>query len=513
MKRFLSFIRAHLPMIFLVGILALAAYLRLYKIENYLTFLGDEGRDVLVVKRIIVDHKFTLLGPTASVGGFFLGPIYYYFMLPFLWAWNLEPVGPAIMVALFGIATVYVVFMTARAFWGTLAGLIASSLFAVSPLVIAYSRSSWNPNVVPFFSTLLIYLLWRLVEKKNIKDAFWIGIVLGIGIQLHYLFLFLFVVVGSWYILKRNVLPFVQLILWTLVGFLVGVSPFLAFELRHGFTNTRFIIQFIFAGKETGVEGSYLAIVSDVVFRAFGRILFRYPQPEILDKLSPWYIWALRFSAISALVVTLLAFVGAARGAVKKIATPAQLMLLWFIVPVVLFGFYNKSIYDYYFGIFFAFPALALGYVGSKMYERVSLRFVVIALWAGLLFFNWQGRPFIHAPNNQLAQVRSIARTAYEQAGGKPFNFALITGGNSDHAYRYFFEIWGNSPTVIQNTDVDPERKSVTDQLIVICEDPSCQPLGHPLWEVAGFGRAEIAGSWDVPFVKIYRLVHYEGEQ
>jgi 4-amino-4-deoxy-L-arabinose transferase-like glycosyltransferase len=109
-----------------------------------MTFLGDEGRDVLVVKRMIVDQKWTLLGPTASVGGFFLGPIYYYFMLPFLWFWKLDPTGPAVMVALFGIATIYLVFRVGKDFFGDLAGLIAASLYAVSPVVIAYSRASWN---------------------------------------------------------------------------------------------------------------------------------------------------------------------------------------------------------------------------------------------------------------------------------------------------------------------------------------------------------------------------------
>jgi hypothetical protein len=107
--------------------------------------------------------------------------------------------------------------------------------------------------------------------------------------------------------------------------------------------------------------------------------------------------------------------------------------------------------------------------------------------------------------------VKKIASVAYDKIEGKPFNFALITDGNSDHGYRYFFEIWGHPPVVIENTQNDPERKTVTDQLIVICETIDCQPLGNSLWEVAGFGRAEIVGSWDVPFVKIYKLVHYKG--
>ena len=93
---------------------------------------------------------------------------------------------------------------------------------------------------------------------------------------------------------------------------------------------------------------------------------------------------------------------------------------------------------------------------------------------------------------------------------GKPINFALITRGNSDHVYRYFFETAGRSPVVILNPNVDLERKSVTTQLLVVCEYTDYQPLGNPLWEVAGFGRAQIEGVWDVPFVKIYKLKHLE---
>ncbi len=95
------------PRLWLVLILTLAAFLRFYRLPEYLQFLGDEGRDVLVVMHMIVHHQWTLLGPTASVGGFYTGPIYYYFMLPFLWLSHLDPVGPAVMAALFGLATVF----------------------------------------------------------------------------------------------------------------------------------------------------------------------------------------------------------------------------------------------------------------------------------------------------------------------------------------------------------------------------------------------------------------------
>lgn len=109
-------------------------------------------------------------------------------------------------------------------------------------------------------------------------------------------------------------------------------------------------------------------------------------------------------------------------------------------------------------------------------------------------------------------QVKQIAQVVYNQANKKPFNFALITAGNSDHAYRYFLTIWGNPPVTILNPDVDPQRKSVTNQLLVVCEELPCHPEGASLWEVAGFGRAQIVGEWNVSVVQVYKLVHYYGK-
>ncbi len=492
-------------------ILALGAYLRLHNIAGYMTFLGDEGRDVLVVKRMIVDHKFTLLGPTASVGGFFLGPLYYYLMLPFLWAWGLNPVGPAVMVALFGVATIYLVYLTGRVLFDRWVGIIAASLYAVSPLVIAYSRSSWNPNVVPFFATLLVLLLWKLKQRETGRVALGIGVVLGMGLQLHYLFLFLFVLVGLWYAVSVRRATLLRLVALTTAGFVIGYAPFLAFEVRHGFPNTQSVIRFVFAGKETGYQGTaFFTTIYDIVFRLFGRLLFRLPDTTVWDNFPRWQIavWIM-ITRTTAIISSIALFLPVFRR--RKQSQNYLLLLLWFTVPVFLFGFYKKGIYDYYFGIFFALPFLAVGIIVSLLMKGKLSRWMALGLWLGLVYFNWQGRPFVHPPNNQLAQAREIARVAYEKAEGRPYNFALVTSGNSDHAYRYFFELWGNKPVTIENESIDPERKTVTDQLIVICEG-ACEPLGHPLWEIAGFGRAEIAGSWDVPFVKIYKLVHYKGE-
>ena len=61
----------------LISILIIGAFLRLYKIDGYMTFLGDEGRDVIIVRNLLVNADPILIGHGTSVGGMYLGPLYY----------------------------------------------------------------------------------------------------------------------------------------------------------------------------------------------------------------------------------------------------------------------------------------------------------------------------------------------------------------------------------------------------------------------------------------------------
>src|SRR5205823_6630591 len=128
---------------------------------------------------------------TASVGSFFFGPIYYYMMAPFLFLFNYNPIGPAVMIALIGIAAVCLIYKICIEFFNRKTAFIAALLYSIAPVVILYSRSSWNPNPVPFFSLLIAYLTFKANEKKNIKLFFIIGILFGVVMQLHFLVLFL----------------------------------------------------------------------------------------------------------------------------------------------------------------------------------------------------------------------------------------------------------------------------------------------------------------------------------
>lgn len=506
-------------------VILLAAFLRLYKIQDYMTFLGDEGRDVLVVYNILHGH-LTLLGPTSSVGGFFLGPIYYYFMAPFLWLFNYNPVGPAVMVALFGIATVWLVYIVGKDFFNAKVGLMAALIYAVSPLVIVYSRSSWNPNPMPFFSLLILFCLYKALGKNSLKLFFISGILLGVAMQLHYLSLFL----GAVMIIYTFLSIFYKekkFKIWTkllknyfliFLGFILGWSPFLAFEIRHGFLDFKNIFNFVLFSGKTGVESNYFSTAYDVFFRLFGRLVFYFPTPDHQYLYNHalillWQAFVLAFAIFACAVIFFRLY--KAYKDENRDFDKYLLLVVWLVVGISLFGFYKKSIYDYYFAFMFPLPFLlisqSLDFIKNIKFLKAGTVLVSI-LFAAIVGLNLSGIPFQYPANRQLNQMRTIADFVMTKTDAKPFNFALITGGNSDHAYRYFFTVWGHPPVTIKDPARDPQRKTVTDQLFVVCESTPCEPLGNSLWEVAGFGRADIAGHWNVSVVQVYKLIHYTGK-
>lgn len=511
-------------------IILVAAFMRLYKIADYLTFLGDEGRDVLVVYNILHGH-LTLLGPTASVGGFFLGPIYYYFMAPALWLAGYSPVGPAVMIALFGVATVWLVYYVGKRFFNITTGIIAALLYAIAPVVILYSRSSWNPNLMPITTLLLMFALYKAVEKNKALLFGLAGFLFGIAMQLHYIEVFIGVTVGLYILFSQIYLfinqknkSFLKLIIQLIkdflifgVGFIIGWSPFLAFEMRHGFNNIRAILNFVFhpqsTGNGVGLENNTFMTMENVFFRLFGRLVINIPSSELYKSYSVWQIqlwiissWVL---GLGSLILLIWEMIKNKKNTEKFMQY--MLLILWLLVGVFLFGFYKKNIYDYYFEFLFPVPFLLIGNLFAVLFTKKRLvQVLTLFTLTIIIIINLQGIPFRYPGNRQLQQTEIISQFVLDKTNGQPFNFALITGGNSDHAYRYFFTVWGHEPVTIQYPGVDPKRTSVTDQLMVVCEDIPCQPLGNSLWEIAGFGRADITGHWHVSVVDVYRLLHYK---
>lgn len=510
--------------ILLAVILIAAAFLRLYKIADYMTFLGDEGRDVLVAYNILHGH-FTLLGPTASVGGFFFGPLYYYMMVPFLWLFRYDPVGPAVMIGILGTITVWLVYKIGKELFNNAVGMIAALLYAIAPVIIMYSRSSWNPNPIPFFSLLLIYFLYKGVTLKKSWQFFLVGILWGINVELHFVTGILAIVIFGYmignFLLFENKKDWKYLLLipglLVMVGFSIAMLPYLGFEVRHGFPNVKNFYTFIFHSGKVNGQGNVLGTLGNVFLRLFGRLLINAPSIENVSKVSQSLVLAYVLPTILGLASIGLLFKQIYKAFHKKEIVLLQKLLLmgiWLLGGIIVFGFYKKLIYDYYFGFMYAVPFLLVANLFVILWKRhLVLKGIAVIVGMYMIVVNLLGIPFRYAPNKQLLQTKRVATVVLELAHNQPYNFALITGGNSDHAYRYFLTLWGHPPVTIENQVIDPQRKTVTTQLIVVCESLPCGPLGYSLWEIAGFGRAEIDKQIHfIPgVIDLYKLSHYKG--
>lgn len=486
----------------LIFILIVAAFLRLYRIRDYIVFLGDEGRDALVWFNMVEKGKFTFLGPTASVGGFYLGPVYYYLALPFYFIFR-DPVGPAIFVGLLGVATVWLIYFVTQRWFGKTSGLFASGIYAVTSLVIRYSRASWNPNPVPFFSLLGIYWAATGAKEKKWWKLVGAGVCLGILWQLHYLTLIMAPIYLIIVLIYSNIegLTFnraIRQVFLLTVGWMIGFSPFLAFEIYHHFPNARTVLEFISRPNGAVFNWELLGLFRSVIRNANRLTLTIFSWQNGVVTLITTLIWALGGS--------LMIIFNKSNRSDKFL--PRQSLLWWFWLGITIFSLYQGSISDYYFGFLFPVPAIFLGAVAGYLFEKKLFGRLLagfVTLW---LVYDQSGRLFLRfEPNRLLQQTESVSRQVISLSGNEPYNFALITSGNSDHAYRYFLEKLNRPPVKLQDL--------IAKQLIVVCEKPAgdCQPLGNPIWEIAGFGRAEVADSKIIPpGITIYRLTHYFGQ-
>lgn len=495
-----------LKLALVILLLVVAIFFRFWQIKAYVVFLGDEGRDMIVMRDIFVNKHLPFLGPTASVGGFYLGPVYYWMAAPFLLLANFDPVGPSYFVAALGVATVFLLYKFLKEEIGFWPAITSSFLYATAPLIVRYSRSSWNPNPLPFFSLLMIYSLYLAIKKQKLilgpqSTSWWTrtasyayyflaGACLGVAIQLHYLAIILAPLSALIVIINANFKKILKIIPVALLGFTITFSPFLVFEIVHNFPNFRTILEFVARGSTVGYKTFNLIwLVSDSARTFFSQIA-KIPSTPIAE----FVFWFLTIPVI---------WYSSILWKEKKLIF--SIILIWFLGGLALIRLYTGAIYDYYFEFMFPAPFMLAGIAIYIFWQNFYSRVVAIVLALAILFFFIGNGFYRKAPNHIIDQTSQLSDFVVEKTQGNPFNFALITKSNSDHGYRYFLELRGYAPK--------PLEEIVTDQLMVVCEDQKCEPLGNSLWEVAGFGRAEIAQQWDFPNygIKIFRLEHWSG--
>jgi len=490
----------------LLAILIIGAFCRLYKIDQYMTFLGDEGRDVIIVRRIFTELHPPLIGPGASVGGMYLGPLYYYMMaIPLLIA-GFSPVGPAVMVALLGVITIAFIWWVGRTWFGKWSGIIAGGFYAISPTAIIFSHSSWNPNIMPFFAILSIFSIWKIWKQKKLNWLIVLGISSAFVLQSHYLGLLLLpTVLIFWFLTFRELKnnseskPFINKTFIGIVCFLILMSPLLIFEFRHNFMNTNAIYKFI-AERRINFSSSPTVALEHIpkVFNQINKSLIA-GKNAIATALSSIIILA---------GIVFLLIENYIKQKNFKIKGEYWLLLSWLGIGLVGFAVYRQNIYDHYFGFLFPVPSLLLGIIISKLLSgKLLVKFIGIAILIYFIVINLLGNPLLKEPNRLMKRSMDVSRLILNNVDGKPFNLAVIADTNYEDGYKYFL-LKDRYPVL----EIDAQKpESVASQLFVVCElipNSKCDPTHSPKAQVASFGWSKIEGSWEVDGAIVYKLVH-----
>lgn len=488
----------------LLFILIVSAFMRLYKIGDYMTFLGDEGRDVIIVKRFVTQGDIMLIGPGTSIGNMYLGPLYYYLMAPALLLAGYSPVGPAVMIALMGIATVFLVWFTTREWFGRRAALVASLLYAIAPTVIIYSRSSWNPNIMPFFALLAIWGIWKVWHDQKHWWLIVVGVSLAAALQSHYLGLLLVAPLGLfWFFASviayraHRMKSFVISTVLMIIVFLLLMSPLAVFDLRHNYMNFNALKAF-FTDRQTTVS-----------IKPWKALPGMWPQlTQITTRMMGGFDTTFGNWIALGVVASAFLVIGKELRTWTKERKAAGLVLVWLVSGLLGLALYKQQIYDHYYGFLFPVPFILiagiLGYFSNKYrFRGLWLSFIVLIL---LVWVSLKASPLQYQPNRQLPRSQDVAQLILDKKGNENFNFAVIAERNYEGAYQYFLQ---DSP---QFRVIDPQntKDTIATQLFVVCElqIEKCDPTHNAKAEVANFGWSVIKNTWNVEGVTIFQLEH-----
>lgn len=220
-------------------ILIFAAFLRFIHFPALSWFKGDQGVDLLISQRVLQEGIWPLAGPYLSVSNFFVPPVYYWILTPFLWLGRSPEVVSALFVCL-DLLTLVVFYRFVSKAAGTRAGLIAAAIYSISYVMVDHGRSMWQPHPVQFFLICGLYALYLVGQKQSrvwMMYVSWIcyGIALAVyPSPLPLLPLFIFHTIQF---LRRRCWS-VQERMWilgvSLLSFIAPYIPSVIFETTHG---------------------------------------------------------------------------------------------------------------------------------------------------------------------------------------------------------------------------------------------------------------------------------------
>lgn len=393
-------------------------------------FAHDADLYSWIVKDIVINHHFRLIGQLTSAPGIFIGPYFYYLLVPFFILSHMDPVGANGAALLIGLATIFSFYFVLSKLFSREAGLIGAFLYAT--LLVTVGADRW---VVPTITTYLwsIWYLYIIVllSRGNFTKLFLLGILIGLIWDVHIALLPTLLAIPI-SIISSKKFPTPKQSLKALTGFLIVSIPLFGFELRHHFQQTFGLINNFFAPK-VGSAGLYkLQLVFGMVVKNTGSLLFA-PQSFGLS-VNILFVIALLLSPV--ILVK------------KKILSSREILPLygWIAGVVLFFSISSSPISEYYFAninvIFLTIISLFL----SHLYKNKLFKSVILILFTVLLIKNSYFLISQSYYNKGYVEKKAVVKFISEDANARGFpcvGISYITTPGENVGFRYLFYLEG----------------------------------------------------------------------
>lgn len=228
-----------LLLIAMIGLL-----LRMFKIEQTMPFIGDQGWFYLSARDMIQTGSIPLIGIASSHPWLHQGALWTYLLGPWLWLFYFNPVSGAYLSIIIDILALFVIYCVGSKLFTQRVGLLSAALYATAPLVILNARMPYHTSPIPLFTALFIFALYQWITGNK----YYFPLVIMILAILYNLelatFVLSFLTVGillygilkkqSW---AREVLQ-MKIVCLSIAGLLIPLAPMILYDLSHGFPQT-----------------------------------------------------------------------------------------------------------------------------------------------------------------------------------------------------------------------------------------------------------------------------------
>jgi len=256
-----------------ITVVILCIYFRTDQPEGKLTFEWDQERDMQAVQQMVESHQPALLGPIVrgDVGGFYLGPLYYYLITPLYLITDGNPLSLMAVSVGADIAVIAFLYLFLRSRFSRTAALITSLIWAGSPLIIKNAYTPWNVSFIPLWSLTFIWTIEQLKLTHHLRYKALLVFLASLTTNIHVSLiplagLFLLLNWQEYRSLSRKAYLFIA------VSAFLPVSPLILHDLTHHFENSILLKRFLFS---TGASSTSLTQIVPIIVDKFGYTIGR----------------------------------------------------------------------------------------------------------------------------------------------------------------------------------------------------------------------------------------------